>query len=148
MVAINKEQEVGKKTDVVCPKCFKTLNGCAILPAVCDRYGRTTRTYFGWCNECKCGFEGVQFEKDGRWIIHKHRPYGIRSRDIHYEPIDDFVTLNELPEPAPVVVGSGGDYDEQVELKNTEILKSLQKTLIKTGELLRQLLTIRTGENQ
>jgi len=107
-----------------------------------DRYGRIIRRYFAWCFECNRGFEVIQFAKNGRWLIHKYQPYTIVGHTYHSKATGEWTILNELPEPAPVVVGPGGDYDKQIELNKEcfKLLESLQKALKSTTALLEYLL--------
>jgi len=141
MVSYAKENQTQQQTDkdVVCPKCFKPLQGQSVLHAIPDRYGRKLRKYFGWCLECNRGFEVVQFDKDNRWHIHKYQNYEVIGQKIHCTPAGNWTTVNELPEPAPVVVGPGGDYDKSFDLETVELMKTVLNALkatTKTVELL------------
>ncbi len=129
MVAINRQAETGTVKDIVCPKCFKPLQYPKVKFKCTDRYGRVTRACFGWCFECKLGFEVIQFAKEDRWFIHKYQvytPFGPTC-----QPTGKWTVIDELPEPAAVVVGPGGDFDKQIDLAkiNLDILATLHKTL-------------------
>ena len=141
MIAFPKENQTQQQTDkdVVCPKCFKPLQGKSVLQTIPDRYGRKLRKYFGWCIENQAGFEVIQFLKDNHWHIHKYQLYRAISPNI-YRPEKKWIVLNELPEPAPVVVGPGGDFDKQITLDVTTILKNLQSILETTSQTIKNLI--------
>ena len=136
--------EAGKKMDVVCPECGRPIPLSTIMWCGTDRYNRTTRRYLGGCLSCLRRYAVIEFLQDGKWLIHKYRYYEVPATK---KPPGDWIILNELPEAPPVVIGPGGEYDKQIELEGVEILKSLQNTLKKTCELLRQMFVIHTGEN-
>lgn len=110
--------KAGHVKDVVCPVCFKSLPWPTVMPGGIDRYRREIRTYFAWCFECDRGFCTVQFKRDDRWAIHKYQTY--RQYQAEVELIGDWIVLNELPDPASIVLGPGGDFDRHIELKNTK----------------------------
>jgi len=139
MVAINKEQETGKGTDVACPECGRPIPLSTIMWNGTDRYNRTTRSWLGGCLDCLRRYVVVEFLQDGKWLIHKYRYYEVPATK---KPPGDWIILNDLPEAPPIVVGPGGEYDKQIELDHVGVLKLLQKTLAKTGELLKQLLDL------
>lgn len=99
----------------------------------------------GGCLNCLRRYVVVEFLQDGKWLIHKYRYSEVLAAK---KPPGDWIILNELPEAPPVVVGPGGEYEEQIDFGQVEVLKSLQNTLGKTIELLRQLLAVHTGEKQ
>lgn len=145
MVAISKEQEAGKKTDVVCPECGRPIPLSTILWCGTDRYNKTTRRWLGGCLGCLRRYVVIEFLQDGKWLIHKYRYYEVSAAK---KPPGDWIILNELPEAPLVVVGPGSEYDTQIELEHVEVLKSLQNTLGKTVELLRQLLSLHTTKGK
>lgn len=122
--------QAGAGADIVCPKCFKPMVATQIIPQP-DRYGRKIRRYLGFCTGYNLGSEVWQFERDGRWVIHKYQVYAYVGQLTHCQASGKWVTLNDLPEPAPVVTGPGGDYDKQIKLSATDIamLSTLQRGL-------------------
>lgn len=141
MVALNNSQT---KTvpDTVCPKCFKLLPGPTVLNESPDRYGRITRIYLGWCFDCKIGCEVIQFKRDDRWVIHKYQYYCQTSTFYAALPTHQWTTLNELPEPPVILQGPGGDYDQAIELRDTNIsaMKTLKKAVDAIGAIIESLL--------
>jgi hypothetical protein len=129
--------------DAVCPKCFRPLPGPRMFPEPPgggpDRYGRELRKYLGFCPACNLGCEVIQFHRDGRWVIHRYQHYQIAGSAMHCVADGKWVTINELPEPAPVVVGPGGEFDKQiyplgitpqaVQTPGLELLSKLRKAL-------------------
>lgn len=116
--------------DCVCPLCFKPMANASMM-ALPDRYGRKIRKYFGFCPACRLGSRSIQFERDGRWIIHQYQIYDYVSEFSHSPPKGKSVTLNDLPEPAPIVTGPGGEYDKQITLtkQNVMLLSTLRRGL-------------------
>jgi len=112
-------EEVGKIGDAVCPLCFQALPNPAILP-LADRYGRELRKYLGFCPNCKLGCETIQFRRDGRWVIHRYQIYAYIGT--YVQKTGNWITLNGLPEPAPIVTGPGGDFDRRITPKCGELL--------------------------
>jgi len=96
--------------DVVCPNCFKIPESVTIMGPRPDRYGRRLRTYYGWCIECHRGFEVVQFEQCGKWLIHKYRFFQAAGPEGYNVP-DWWNTVQELQAPPAVQTGPGGDYE-------------------------------------
>jgi len=140
----NQIQQGFQKTiaDVVCPKCYNSIP----YPSMpeqghTDRYGRTIRTYFGWCFKCGLGHQVIQFLQYGKWHIHKYQTYRLVSNE-NCKPFGDWIIVNELPEPAPVVLGPGGDYDKQINLdaESINLLHSLKSALANTCNILDKLL--------
>ncbi len=136
MVAYNKGQKTDRQNlavaGLVCPQCFKSLAGSEAIAVSTedDRYGRRLRRYFAFCVGCNKRFEVVQLEREGRWFIHKYQSYTtVEGRAM---PAGDWVQLNGLPEPAPVVTGPGGDYDKQIEPKPEAMLKTKTMALLAT----------------
>lgn len=151
MVAYAKENQTQQSTghptvqtdkDVICPKCFKPLQHPVVTGQGTDRYKREMRTYYGWCFECEQGCLVIQFKREGRWVIHKYRRATLLDGSGQCHLKNNWQVLNELPEPAPVVVGPGGDFDKQITPEVTTILKSLQSIFEKTSEILKNALKI------
>jgi len=148
MVALAKEpvELQGTIKDVVCPVCAKPLPYPRICSHKKDRYGREIRTYFGWCFFCAnsncddAGCEVIQFKRDNKWFIHKYQQYAIDRQHDTCRPAGKWITLNELPEPAPVVTGPGGDYDKSIEPAVVSIIEPLYKILSNVTQLLGSLL--------
>lgn len=97
--------------DCVCPKCFRPLPGPRMFNEP-DRYGRQIRKYLGFCPACNLGCEVIQFRREERWVIHRYQLYPYAGAI--WQGTGKWVTLNEMPEPAPIVVGPGGEFDKQV----------------------------------
>ncbi|MFA5553485.1 MAG: hypothetical protein WDA68_02875 [Phycisphaerae bacterium] len=121
--------------DAVCPHCFKQLTKPLLTDQGKDAWGRVMRTYYGWCFACNIGTMVIQFLRSSRWIIHKYQDYELLDTLNLCRPSGDWVGMNELPEPAPVITGPGGDYKKQHELSGAdlkELLSSLQGALNRT----------------
>jgi len=144
MIEYAKDNQTQTKTvkAVICPKCFKSLPGSSIIGPKIDRYDRMVRIYFGWCIHCRVGCEVVQFYKDQLWHINKYRLYGVVAKQVHCKPIGEWTTVNQLPQPAAVVTGPGGQYDKQIDLNTAyfNLLRALQNALKSTTVILEQLL--------
>ena len=107
--------------DCVCPACYKPL-AYPRIESVADRYGRVMRRYFGFCSSCNLGSETIQFKRDERWVIHKYQVYTYVGQLTHCQASGKWITMNELPEPAPVVIGPGGEYDKQITLTTQDVM--------------------------
>jgi len=103
------------KPDIVCPNCLSRVPAYSVTFEGPDRYGRTVRNYFTWCAKCDRGFEVVQFLADGNWHIHTYR-YWLAVGVDKPVPQAGWTVVNQMPEPAPIVIGPGGDYDRQFTL--------------------------------
>ena len=114
-------QKIKIVPDCVCPICFKPT-AYPRVEAVADRYVREIRQCLGFCTVCNLGSEVIQFKRDGRWVIHKYQVYAYIGQVTHCQATDRWVTLNELPEPAEIVLGPGGEYDKQITLNREDIL--------------------------
>ena len=116
MIAFAKEPKItrGYIPGVVCPDCDRPVYGLSLLGTETDRYGRTIRRYLAWCCRCKVGSEVEQFLMNNKWYVHRCRHWADRNgRPV---TIDGWTVLNDLPEPAPIVIGPGGQYDQAIEL--------------------------------
>ena len=122
-------------SDCVCPICFKPMTGPRIIGQA-DRYGREIRQCLGFCTVCKLGSETIQFKRDERWVIHKYQVYAYVGQLTHCHATGRWVTLNDLPEPAPIVTGPGGEYDKQITLNREDVilLSTLRKGLESFGQ--------------
>jgi len=128
MVAINSDNKQAQRfvKGVICPMCETHLPYPTIVTQDTDRYGRHLRTYFGWCFECGFGCETIQFERDGLWLIYKYQNYRLNEDGRHCQLSDGWTIVNDLPEPAPVVIGPGGDYDIEISLAKP-LIDSMQQ---------------------
>jgi hypothetical protein len=109
--------EVKVEAGITCPKCHSQLPYAAVLDVQTDRYKRTIREYFGWCDKCDCGCDVVQFIDGNTWRVHKYRYYEpVEGMDAIIPP-GEWQMIDELPEPAPIVIGPGGDFDQPIKLK-------------------------------
>jgi len=98
----------------VCPDCNEPIHGISIEQTRPDRYDRIIRRYYGWCLRCKVGSYVEQFLMDHRWYIHRYRQWVM----VDGKPVNKggWTILNDLPDPAPIVLGPGGGYDKAIEL--------------------------------
>jgi len=109
--------------DVICPKCYRYLNGCSVRDIGCDRYERRMRSYIGWCTRCNLGSEVVQFADGDRWKLHKWRYYA--KLGLKNAPSTGWQIITELPDSPVVVTGPGGDYDKAYTPQTIEAVKLL-----------------------
>jgi hypothetical protein len=98
----------------------------SLLPTEPSRYHKL-RSYLGFCFECNCGCEVVQFVVGERWLIHKYQKYNLVASGIACEPTGEWIELNKMPQPAPVVLGPGGEYDTHINL--LPVIKSVQQII-------------------
>ena len=146
--AAEKEQAV--KSDIVCPACYKPVAGCTVIGGDEDDYGRQVRHYMGWCCNCNMGFEAVQFlaEHAGnpRWILHRWQYYAMVQALNKNLPQAGWQIVNELPVPAPVVTGPGGEYNESFTPKTVDLIEKLNMVLKSTQRTVDYLIkAIRNG---
>lgn len=89
----------------VCPKCVCELTSSSVSsPTLNERFGLTTRRYFGWCDSCNCGCEVEQYKVgSGRWFRHRWRAYSNHKRP----KAGRWRLVKELPVPAVV---TGPEY--------------------------------------
>lgn len=98
--------------DVVCPLCFKPAKYPVVLEARTNRYGLTTRAYFGHCRQCNQTVHVEQFLAGDKWHIHRWRSHVQSLPGSDADIYTVWHTVEPLPDPAaPVVTGPGGDYD-------------------------------------
>ncbi len=105
--------------DVVCPVCYKPVDFPTMGVPVAYRYNKNIRRYFCWCEQCHAGYEVYQFERDGRWVIHKYQIHQTRAAG-------QAVTLNELPEAPVVLTGPGGVYDIEIDPNNGDLMPAIE----------------------
>ncbi len=108
----------------VCPQCFKLLKAPLVVDNGADRYGRHTRSYAGMCFECRQACRVLQFERDGKWLIHRHLPHRYESGA--FASYGDWITVNPLPEPPAVLTGPRGDYDKALDITDDPVVHLLQ----------------------
>jgi hypothetical protein len=130
VVAYAREEIANSKSQIantgcICPKCLRELTG-PTMSGEKDRYGRTTRTYFGWCLACDIGFEVVQFKLENvgpstklraGWLINKYRLFKMLEGSEKPQPVTQWLVMNPLPEPAPVVTGQSQEFDKPFTLE-------------------------------
>jgi hypothetical protein len=123
--------------DVVCPDCFTPVPWATIQQPGTDRYGRTLRTYYGWCFRCNKGAEVIQVLSGDRWPIHKFRSYDLID-DAACRTTGEWVILTPLPQPPLVQHGPGGDYDRPFDGESlaVDVLDLLQGFAHKLSSLL------------
>jgi len=116
--------------DVICPECCRVVTGAAIMPVKDDRYRRKTRSYFGHCMNCQSSFEVIQYYHAGKelWAMHMVRYYvksgGGKNVGMPWEIIE------ALPKPeAAVVVGPGGEYDQEVHIEPGDFMERAARIL-------------------
>jgi hypothetical protein len=130
--------------EVVCPQCYHLLSNPAIIDVVADGYSRTIRRYFGWCFKCNNGFEVFQFQQNEHWKFHKYRTYRYVGNIPHYIPSGNYIEVQALPEPAPVVLGPGGKYNQSYDLdtETCKLFHTLKATLTSTLDIIDKLLSL------
>jgi hypothetical protein len=93
-----------------CPSCKNSLTSFKFSRTITnERFGITTRTYYGWCLDCNIGCEVEQFLSDGRWLIHRWRRYSNYKKP----KAGHWHIVSELPVPA-VVIGVGREFDTEL----------------------------------
>jgi len=136
---------IGTTNGVICPKCKRMVSARTICNAREDRYGRTMRTYLGWCDRegCRAGFEVIQFAIGDDWHIHKYRYYAVDLPVGMPMPSKQWHVVNPLPAPAPVVTGPGGEYSHAIEISTDSFLKQIQLSLSKLAEAITGMIVAR-----
>jgi hypothetical protein len=131
--------KLGSDKYTICPHCYKGMEQASILTEQNSRRGYYTRIYYCSCKRCKTGFEVHQFRdlNSDKWHLHKYRPYS-RLEGSNIEKQWYFV--EPLPEPAPVMLGPGGDFDEKININQTELFKKLFIALKSTIKVVEELL--------
>ncbi len=125
----------------ICPRCFKPVMYPAVLGATTDGYAREVRQYLGWCLECRAGFAVYQFRQNEKWYIHKYQLYEL---EVGETKGGLWQIINPMPEPAPVVIGPGGDYRKPIDIKTANLLKQCIGAFRKLCEVLGLLLKSET----
>lgn len=122
---------------VVCPVCFKPITRFNLYGPDEDGFGRTLRSYIGYCDRCRDGFEVVQFAAFGVWPM---AAYHLDRRD--------WVTCQDLPKitpkpVAPVITGPGGDYYKGYtpEVASFDALKKMEENLTIALDIVRELMS-------
>ncbi len=136
----------------VCPQCYKPLKVPSVTDAGTNRYGIRVRDYNGFCFHCRRGCIVIQFAQDDRWLIHSFRPLRYESGTfVGFGP--DWMIVNPLPEPPPVLNGPGGDYDKAPDpaydpaISAIEAISSLMLlTTQALGNILEELTRFRNNE--
>jgi hypothetical protein len=113
MVGVANTNKAGQKAaGVECPGCQGYVQAYSARETGIDRYGLNLRSLLGWCCTCDCGFESVSFWADGEWVIHKYRMRRMSG-------FGRWKVVADLPEPAPVLIGPGHEYDDNLGLVPT-----------------------------
>lgn len=141
------ENEIRATTarDVVCPECFRQLQHPEIVGDGYDT-GRHIRTYYGWCFECNKGAMVIQFERNGRWVIHKYKKSILLDGSGVAKIEGDWIVLSEMPQP--LVVTGQGEYQQaqEVDFKYFDLLAKLQKIVAAAGEAINTLIELAKRE--
>lgn len=95
---------------IVCPACYMQIDEPTIMADGADEFGRRLRTYFGYCHKCRAAHVVIQFKREERWVIHKYRPAVVLGTANIIHISDNWRLMSELPPPAPVMLGPGGDF--------------------------------------
>ncbi|MBW8017086.1 MAG: hypothetical protein FVQ82_12950 [Planctomycetes bacterium] len=129
MVALNEVKDTdGKVAGAICPGCDEHYMYPAVVEKEPDRYGRQLREVYGWCLKCNVGYEAVQFKNEGKWLTCRCRKYTYTETETEGSkpvPVGGWVQGYSLPDPAPVVVGPGGDFVKQIDI-DAEVGKTLR----------------------
>jgi len=123
---------------IVCPACYHKTHEASLAEDT-DDYGRERRLYFGWCSGCHKCFEVMQYNKDGKWVIHKFRwlvEVGKLYRDMDFQ----WQIVSEPPQVAPVATGPGGDYRKGYDIKTSGFVEKVYKILTESREAIGRLL--------
>ena len=127
----------------VCPQCFKPLKAPAVTVSRRDRYGIRLRDYNGFCFHCRQGCRVLQFERDGKWLLHSYLHHRYESGQ--FVACGDWIQVNPLLEPPAVLTGPGGDYDTVPDLSDDLImplLRSASCMMLKVSHTIRELLEV------
>lgn len=124
-----------------CPNCYCRLGEGRVSTTIPirDRYGRTTRQSYIWCENCRQGYELIEFLAGDTY-----KP--CKWRYIYYLK-DNWIQVQSLPEPAPVVTGPGGDYDRSIEPDVNGILGNIKDILHSAAESIGCLLDYKNAKN-
>lgn len=143
MVAPNTEQKEQTVKDAVCPECFELMICPAVNEHRAGKDSRPMRSYFAWCFKCDKGFEVIQFERAGRWVIHKYQEYTVDDQEGKCRHVNGWTVLNEITDAPLVMTGPGGDYRK--EIGGDDINEMLDKTIRAVGQTLIKLGNILTS---
>jgi len=146
MVAMNGPNDRGRKIDgAICPGCDEHYMYPSVSNKGPDKYGRELREVSGWCLKCDIGYIVRQFLSEGKWLTYEYRKYIYNQNGgPKTAPVGPWMQGYSLPEPAPVIVGPGGDFVKQIDL-DPEVGKVLQAALDilnKTGKAIVELINI------
>jgi len=130
-----------------CPVCGEKFVLPRVTPSPAGSCGRQIRQVFGWCFQCDRGLAMIQFASGDSWLTHEYQEYTLDEND---KPVlaGKWVKVFAMPEPAPVVVGCGGDFYRPVNLdpKVEAALKTSTGILNKAGKAVIDLMDIAKGE--
>ncbi|MGD0077058.1 MAG: hypothetical protein ABSB91_00370 [Sedimentisphaerales bacterium] len=134
-------------SDIRCPICFGGLPYPQVISHEIDKHGNKIRTYFGWCFECNCGYAVIQFAKGQHWIIHKYKEYTLSGHLIDVcgmkidkcQPQDEWTILTDLPRPAPIITGPGGDFIKEITPELSQFRTNIKVMQGALGNLLKKI---------
>ncbi|MCE5184955.1 MAG: hypothetical protein LLF76_02375 [Planctomycetaceae bacterium] len=126
---------------IVCPRCCKPTRYFLLFGPAPDEYGRTIRSYIGYCDLCHSEFEVTQFQVGQLWPMHRCRLDG-----------QEWKVIQPLPEPV-VQTGPGGDYvqrmtDEDLNAKCDGIIAACIKKIGELGDLMKHARAIKNSCNK
>ncbi|MCE5184553.1 MAG: hypothetical protein LLF76_00310 [Planctomycetaceae bacterium] len=111
---------------IVCPHCCKPTRYFLLFGPAPDEYGRTIRSYIGYCDRCHSEFEVTQFQVGQLWPMHRCRLDG-----------QEWKVIQPLPEPPLVQTGPGGDFSRAYSTEQLEaIVEKATKCLVDCGKII------------
>ncbi|MDH4203795.1 MAG: hypothetical protein OEV87_13015 [Phycisphaerae bacterium] len=136
VLAMAKNEMASTETPVegiVCPACYRPLKNKQVFGPGRHVSGMQLRHYYGHCYECATSCEVIQFERDGKWLMHRMRQFRIGGA------VGQFVEVMPLPiKQSPILkTGPGGDYMNDItDAQLDHILQSCTELFNKLGKLL------------